>query len=182
WQPMEDAKIEIVVANPGDASTIALLGRITFGETFGHLFRDRSDLQDYCTKTFGLEKISCSLSKAENLFWLALFDGLPVGYAKLKLDVQSDFIEASRVGQLQKIYVLKDFLGYGIGLKLQNTLISKATDLECDMVWLSVLRENSRAIRFYQKNGFNIVGQHEYSIGKEDFNFEVMSKSLKRNS
>lgn len=179
---MEEAKIEIVVAKPDDANAIARLGRITFGETFGHLFRDRSDLQDYYDKTFGLEKITGSLSKEENLFWLALLDSLPVGYAKLKLDVKSDFVEGNRVGQLQKIYVLKDFLGYGIGLKLQDTLLTKAAELECDMVWLSVLRENNRAIRFYQKNGFNIVGQHEYSIGKEDFNFEVMSKSLKSNS
>ncbi|NAS13094.1 GNAT family N-acetyltransferase [Poritiphilus flavus] len=175
---MENAKIEVVVARPEDARIIALLGRITFSETFGHLFRDPSDLLHYCSNTFGLEKISRSLLKKENLFWLGLADGLPVGYAKLKLDVNSDFVKASRVGQLQKIYVLKDFLGYGIGLKLQDTLLSQAAALGCEEVWLSVLNENSRAIRFYEKNGFKIVGHHDYTIGKEHFEFEVMSKAL----
>ena len=64
-------KIEIRIANPNDAIVISLLGRITFTETFGHLFRDSKDLQEYLERTFSVDKIESSLGKAENVFWLA---------------------------------------------------------------------------------------------------------------
>ena len=39
--------IEIRLAKKEDAQIIAILGRITFTETFGHLFRDQKDLINY---------------------------------------------------------------------------------------------------------------------------------------
>ena len=49
--------IEIRLAKKEDAQFIALLGRITFTETFGHFFRDQKDLIDYYNLTFSVEKI-----------------------------------------------------------------------------------------------------------------------------
>ena len=43
--------IEIRLAKKEDAEFIALLGRTTFTETFGHLFRDQKDLIDYYNLT-----------------------------------------------------------------------------------------------------------------------------------
>ncbi|MDX1942614.1 MAG: hypothetical protein SFU99_18760 [Saprospiraceae bacterium] len=40
-------KIEVRKAILMDAPIISLLGRITFGETFGHLFPDQQALQRY---------------------------------------------------------------------------------------------------------------------------------------
>lgn len=171
-------KIEIRRAVKGDAKFIALLGRITFTETFGHLFRDRQDIQDYCSQTFSVEKIENSLIKPENIYWIACADKLPVGYAKLKLEGASEFIVSTRVCQLQKIYVLKDFLSMKIGFKLQELLLVKAIENACDTIWLSVLDSNKRAIHFYKNNGFATIGKHDFQIGKEHFDFIVMSKSL----
>ena len=43
--------IEIRLAKKEDAQFIALLGRITFTETFGHFFRDQKDLINYYNLT-----------------------------------------------------------------------------------------------------------------------------------
>ena len=48
---------EIRLAKKEDAQFIALLGRITFTETFGHFFRDKQDLLNYYNSTFSVEKI-----------------------------------------------------------------------------------------------------------------------------
>jgi ribosomal protein S18 acetylase RimI-like enzyme len=165
-------------ASTDDAPIIALLARLTFGETFGHYFRDPNDLLDYYERTFSVAKIASGLSKRVNVFWLAFVNDLPVGYGKLKLSSDSPFIDSTKVCQLQKIYVLKDFLSQKIGHQLQNHLLSKAKMLGFEHVWLSVLQSNERAIHFYLKNGFQRIGQHEYSIGKEDFEFWVMRKRL----
>ncbi len=172
------SKIEIRLANKDDSKFIALLGRVTFTETFGHFFSDKQDLLDYYNSTFSVDKIESSFSKPNNIYWIAFVDRLPVGYAKLKLNSQSEFISERNVSQLQKIYVLKDFLSMKIGFELQNLLLNKAIEEKISKIWLSVLNSNERAINFYLKNGFVEIGNHDFQIGKENFEFIAMSKRL----
>ncbi len=172
------SNIEIRIANKDDAVFIALLGRITFTETFGHLFKDKQDLIDYYSTTFSVDKIAHSLTKPNNVYWIAFVDRLPVGYAKLKLNSASQFIASEDVCQLQKIYVLKDFWSMKIGFDLQNRLLKKAKETGNFKIWLSVLHSNARAIDFYLKNGFQQIGNHDFQIGKERFDFIAMSKSF----
>ncbi len=170
--------MNIVKATENDATTIALLGRITFTETFGHFFNDRADLLDYLENTFSVKKIADSLTKTNNVFWLAHIDDLPVGYAKLKVNSPSTFLESKKASQLQKIYVLQDFLAQKIGFALQDVLLNEAKLLGSEYIWLSVLKENERAIRFYLKNDFTPIGNHDFRIGKEHFEFQTMAKPL----
>ena len=170
--------IEIRLAKKEDAPSIALLGRTTFTETFGHFFRDQQDLIDYYNLTFSVQKIEDGIEKTDNVFWIAFANRLPVGYAKLKLNSHSGFIDSRDVCQLQKIYVLRDFLSMKIGLGLQDLLLKKAKELNFDHVWLSVLHSNERAIKFYKKGGFETIGNHDFQIGKENFEFVAMSKTL----
>lgn len=174
--------MEIRLAKKEDAAFIALLGRITFTETFGHLYRDAQDLLDYYDRTFSVGKIEASLEKPDNVFWIAFVNRLPVGYAKLKLNSPSEFIAAEKVCQLQKIYVLKDFLSMKIGFELQNLLLRKAEELGFEKIWLSVLQSNERAIRFYRNNGFETIGNHDFRIGKEHFEFMAMGKEFTTDS
>ena len=107
---------------------------------------------DYYNYTFSVQKIEDGMKKQNNIFWIAFVNQLPVGYAKLKLNSQSEFIDSKDVCQLQKIYVLKDFLSMGIGFGVTRfSLLKKA---KADKIWLSVLNSNERAINFYKKTGF----------------------------
>ena len=170
--------IVIRIAKPEDAKVIALLARVTFTEAFGHLFRDKNDLLEYFERTFSVAKITEGLNKSNNLFWVATVDDLPVGYAKLKLDSMSSFLSAEKISQLQKIYVLNDFLSMKIGSKLQGTLLEKAKALGYEKIWLSVWEGNEKAINFYKRNDFQTIGMHEFQIGKESFNFINMARNL----
>ena len=60
--------IEIRLAKKEDAQFVALLGRITFTETFGHLFRDQKDLIDYYNLTFSVQKIEDGIKKTKQHF------------------------------------------------------------------------------------------------------------------
>jgi len=170
--------ISIRLAEESDAEFIALLGRITFTESFGDLFRDKNDLLEYYERTFSVQKIRNGIKDPKNIFWIATINDLPVGYAKLKLDSRSEFIESESICQLQKIYVLKDFLSMKIGLQLQNELLDKAKELGFNKVWLSVYVDNQRAINFYLKNDFKHIGDHKFVIGQEEFDFIAMVKQL----
>lgn len=169
--------MKISKATDSDAKDIAHLARVTFTETFGHYFSDKTDLENYLDLTFNIQKLKNSLKKPNNVYWLAHVDNLPVGYAKLKLNSPTPFIKEQGVCQLQKIYVLKDYLSKKVGLALQNVLLDEAQN-KASKIWLSVLKENLRAIRFYEKNGFKKIGDHDFQIGKEHFEFQAMVKSL----
>ncbi len=170
--------MEVRLATKKDAIFIALLARVTFTETFGHLFRDRQDLITYYGETFSVDKIEKSIVKPNNVYWISFANRLPVGYAKLKLNAPSKFTESESTCQLQKIYVLKDYLSLKIGFELQRLLLKKAREEKNEKIWLSVLDSNERAKKFYLKNGFEKIGNHDFQIGKEKFEFIALEKSL----
>ena len=160
--------IRIRKAEVKHAEFISLLARMTFTETFGHYFRDHQDLIDYYASTFSVAKIRSSLNKPNNVFWIAFSNDLPVGYAKLKIRSKFELIEEDDVSQLQKIYVLKDFLGKGIGKLLFEALQQECFLLKSKYLWLAVLFGNDNAIEFYQKNGFVAFDKHIFKLGDDE--------------
>lgn len=165
-------------ATIADAEIVAILAQITFDETFGHHFRDRNDLINYFNTTFSVAKIRSSIAKENNVFWLAFVDEMPVGYAKLKKYSPISAVEDVNCAQLQKIYLRKDYLHQQIGAPLQQAMFDEVIELSKKTLWLSVLKTNFRAIRFYEKHGFVTVGEYLFSVGKETFDFHILLKSF----
>lgn len=52
----------------------------------------------------------------------------------------------------------------GIGTKLVQLVIEKAKEKHCSRVWLITTNENIRAIRFYQKRGFDMKAIHRNAV------------------
>ena len=50
--------------------------------------------------------------------------------------------------------------GQGIGRALINTVIALAKEAKCRRVWLITTNDNTSAIRFYQKIGFDLCAVH----------------------
>ncbi len=170
--------INIRRATIEDAKSISFLGKKTFDQSFGHLFNDRKDLIGYLDQTFSNGKIEKSIDKPHNIYWLALDGDLPVGYAKLQLSSSSDFIDSNRVSKLQKIYFLKNYVSQGIGSRLQQLIFDEAILQESEFLWLSALKSNEAAVKFYERKDYQIIGEHPFTIGKQRFDFWVMSKKL----
>lgn len=163
-------------AGPADAEIVALLARITFVETFGHLFASyANELAAYLDHTFAVAKIRNSLGAPDNRYWLALRDGLPIGYAKLKHPSPTPLLHHDDPAQLQKIYVLKEFLSLGTGRALLAAVLKAAARRGLRIIWLDVLKQNTRAIRFYERKGFVPLGDDTYIIGSQTFEFHLMA-------
>lgn len=69
--------------------------------------------------------------------------------------------EAPGVGELFTLYVLPEYWGKGVGRSLMAAALEQLKDYPEVCLW--VLKENSRAIRFYQKCGFCPDGEEKYS-------------------
>ena len=66
--------------------------------------------------------------------------------------------ELTDAGEIYAIYVLKDYYGTGVGQSLMQACLRK---LDYPMIALWVLNDNSRAISFYEKFGFQLDGREE---------------------
>lgn len=57
-----------------------------------------------------------------------------------------------------------EFSNQGLGTQLINKVVDQAKINECKRVWLITTNDNTKAIRFYQKRGFEWVGFHRNSM------------------
>ena len=73
--------------------------------------------------------------------------------------------EAIQAGEIIALYVLKDYYGKGVSKQLMHAAFV-ALDYFSE-IYLWVLKENKRAIAFYQKMGFTFDGQEKIrELGK----------------
>ncbi len=161
-----------------DVVPLALLARVTFREAFGKYFRNEQDLKMYFNESFSIQSLKAKLNDGNNIFWIAFVDNLPVGYAKMIKNSPSKFIGHKSVSELQRIYVLHDFLNMKIGQSLQNTVFKEVKRLGVKYLWLSVYVGNPKAIRFYQRNKYKHFGNQVLNFAQQDFEFQVLFKSF----
>ena len=69
--------------------------------------------------------------------------------------------EAPDTGEIFALYVLSEYYGTGVGKLLMDAGLEKLKDYPQICLW--VLKDNLRAIRFYEKCGFHPDGQEMYS-------------------
>lgn len=73
--------------------------------------------------------------------------------------------ETIQAGEIIAVYVLKDYYGKGIAQKLMKEALTTLEQFSEIFLW--VLKENKRAIAFYQKMGFTVDGQEKIlDLGK----------------
>jgi ribosomal protein S18 acetylase RimI-like enzyme len=76
-------------------------------------------------------------------------------------------IEGVAPAELQKVYVAPAHHGRGVADELMRQALASLERDRLATVWLSVYSENPRAIAFYKKWGFHIVGTHEVLVGAD---------------
>lgn len=73
--------------------------------------------------------------------------------------------ETIQAGEIIALYVLKDYYGKGIAQKLVKAALTTLDHFSAIFLW--VLKDNKRAIAFYQKIGFTFDGQEKIlELGK----------------
>ena len=65
--------------------------------------------------------------------------------------------EAPETGEIFALYVLSEYYGKGVGRELMNEALQQLQGYSTICLW--VLKENKRALRFYQKCGFAPDGE-----------------------
>ena len=80
--------------------------------------------------------------------------------------------------ELSKFYVHPDLHGSGSSSALMTATLQHAAGSGLPGIWLGVNQENARALRFYGKHGFGVVGTKRFQLGdrfEDDF---IMEQAL----
>ena len=166
--------MQIIKLNITDLENLQKISITTFKETFEEV-NTEEDMQKYLNENLNEEKLKSELENLDSEFYFIENENKNLGYLKLNFgNAQTEKVEENYF-EIERIYVLKDFLGQKIGQILFDKVIEIGREKNLEYVWLGVWEENHRAIKFYKKNGFEIFGKHKFVLGK-DVQTDLMMK------
>lgn len=162
-----------------EAAALADLGRNSFVETFGHLYRPE-DLAMFLEDVYAVEGVAAQIASPRYIFRVAEEAGQLVGYCKLGLDVSLDYDPGDRtVVELKQLYLMATHQGVGVAQALMDWTIAEAEAREADEIILSVWAENARAQRFYHKYGFEWIADTYFMVGNHRDDEFLYAKKMK---
>ncbi|MEX1301581.1 MAG: GNAT family N-acetyltransferase, partial [Desulfotignum sp.] len=88
--------------------------------------------------------------------------------------------KAENTLEIERIYVLKEFHGKTVGQQLYEKAMEIAKEKSVTYVWLGVWEKNSKAIRFYEKNGFKAFDTHIFRLGNDKQTDILMKHQMKQ--
>jgi diamine N-acetyltransferase len=172
-------EITIRQADRDDAKLLTDLSYTTFWDAFAHHPKNApDDLAHYMRQAFNIDQITAELSDPRSIFLIASINNKPAGYAKLIVDSIEDGITAERPIELSRLYSHQEYLGRGVGQNLMDACFERAVTDGHDVIWLGVWEYNPRAQRFYEKNGFRLVGKHTFLLGSDPQTDLLMQKQV----
>lgn len=170
-------QVEFRQCELADLDKLAELARSTFIEAFQNS-NDPEDFQAYLRTAFSKERMREELLANDSVFYFVENRTEILGYFKLnEHEAQNELREATGM-ELERIYVVSNAQGQGIGAKILEFVLKIATRKEKEYVWLGVWERNLGAFRFYQRLGFKKFGTHAYYIGNDKQTDWLLKKQL----
>ncbi len=175
---MDTARIHIRVATLSDARLLSELGRRTFSDTFAADNRE-SDMAAYLDGAFGVDQQTREVADPSSMFLVAEVECAPVGYSRLRFGSSPASVCGLNPVEIARFYSAAPWIGRGVGSALMTACLREAEARACDVVWLDVWDRNARAIAFYSKWGFEVVGEADFILG-DDVQHDLLMARVSR--
>lgn len=160
---MSSETIHIRSAQPEDYQLLSDIGTRTLWESHGHSAPE-ADMRSYIEQSFNPVRAREELANPAFIYHFLYLDEQPAGYSKIILDQPHPNITQPGVTKLERLYLLEEFLSRKAGQVLLDFNIGLSKARGQSGMWLFVWVENKRAIQFYKRNGFRIIGSHDFRI------------------
>jgi len=151
----------------GDAPVLAVLAERTFRDAF-EARNSPENMDLHCGRNFGPEIQAREIADRALVTMVAEESGHLTGYTQLR----------PATAELRRIYVSREWHGRGVAQSLMEEALRAAARAGCDRLWLGVWEHNPKAIAFYRKFAFEIVGQQSFMLGNESQRDIVMAARM----
>ena len=159
----------IVRASVVDAELLSILGRTTFIESHS-ISASKEDIEVYVNLKYTQKALESELSNSDNIYHILYNENKAIGYSKIILNASDKKILFKNVTKLERFYVLQAFHNLKLGWELFNFNVNFSKNQQQAGMWLFTWTENQKAINFYTKAGFKIIGNHDFKISETHYN------------
>lgn len=166
-------------ARESDADALAILAEGTFRDAFS-ADNVPEDMNMHCAKRFGRDIQAREIMSPTMRTFVADLDGVLIGFGQLCRTPAPAAVTARSTLEIHRLYVDRRWQGKGIAQELMRTMLDSAAGESVGCVWLGVWEKNPRAIAFYEKSGFEVVGEHVFTLGSDPQRDLIMVTSLGR--
>ncbi|MGZ3867413.1 MAG: GNAT family N-acetyltransferase, partial [Bacteroidia bacterium] len=80
--------------------------------------------------------------------------------------------------EIERIYVQKKHHDKKAGYAIMQKCIEFAKEKKFEVIWLGVWEKNERALKFYEKVGFEKFGTHNFQLGDDAQNDYLVKMDL----
>lgn len=169
--------IQIKKASTNDCDLLISMGKTTFIEAHSNS-ATKDELAIYLNHSYHPDKVLEELQDNNNLFHIIYYSDTPAGFSKIIIGEENSNPLLTHITKLERIYILKEFYDKKLGLELLNYNINLSKQLNQKGMWLYVWVGNERAINFYTKIGFKIIGEYDFKLSetKSNPNHQMMLK------
>ena len=150
-----------------DLEPLILISKKTFSETFA-ADNTAENLKEYLENAFNEEKLTLELLDKNSEFHFVEDHDEVLAYLKVNINQSQTEKVLGEALEIERIYVHKEFQGRKIGQLLLSKAINLAKKKHLKNVWLGVWEHNPKAIKFYQRNGFQEFGKHIFKLGDDE--------------
>jgi ribosomal protein S18 acetylase RimI-like enzyme len=173
--------LSIRVATISDAEMMTEFAWRTFHDAFAPM-NSPDNMEAYMSQNFTLQKFSAQIADPRATFLIAEIDTTPVAFAKLYDGEVPICVSGLAPVEIERFYVDRQFHGKGVAQTLMQACFDRARQSGHGTIYLGVWENNHRAIAFYRKCGFDVVGSHVFQLGDEAQNDLLMERRLQEPS
>ncbi|HEX5725606.1 MAG TPA: GNAT family N-acetyltransferase [Longimicrobiaceae bacterium] len=164
-------------AEAGDAAALSAFASRLFEDTYAQQ-NTPEDMRAYMAENFSPERQAAELADPATLYLLGEADGRLAAYVQLYAGPAPPSVAARAPLQIARFYVDPQWHGQGLAGEQMRACLAHAMSAGHDVIWLAVWKQNPRAIRFYEKHGFAIVGTTTFVLGADVQEDHVMMRPV----
>lgn len=160
-------KLQLLPCTENHLDMLLEISKETYRDAF-EAANDPKDFKAYMESTFTKERLGKSLKNPETFFFLVYAATDLVAYIKVNEGRAQSDIKSPDSLELERIYIRKEHQGRKIGKWLLEEVKKLTIERKKTYLWLGVWEQNTRAISFYERNGFSKFGTHPYFMGNDE--------------
>ncbi len=169
--------MELVECTLDRINDLESVAKTTFKETFGEQ-NSEEDMCKYLAEAYAKDVLVNEIEDPDSKTYLAYSDGKVVGYLKINKGAAQSEKGYTNSLEIQRIYVLKEAKGQGIGSAFLALAESKAKEWQLAYIWLGVWEHNEKAKAFYKAKGFVKFSEHTFVLGNDRQTDYLLKKEL----
>ena len=169
----------IRASGPDDAGRLSTTAARLFTQAYGPTHPE-PELGAYLAREFAPARLAAELADPGRRALVAESGGRWIGYAYLRESAEGwpSGVPGERPVEIMRFYVDAEWHGRGVAAALMAACESAARRWGADALWLGVWQQAGRALAFYRRAGFEVVGTATFAFGDRLDDDFVMARRL----